>query len=92
MKKSNKTDWEGLRKMDDAEIDYSDIPEVDPVLLGDATTKYPPNKVVIKMKVDEDLAHWLEEMGKESESVMNCLLRSYYIGLKRLQSQIGHDS
>jgi hypothetical protein len=88
MKSSNKTDWERLRNMDDSEIDYSDIPEVDPPLWEDGIIRYPHHKVVIKIKVDEDLALWLEQMGSESESAMNNLLRSYYIGLKNLQS---HD-
>jgi uncharacterized protein (DUF4415 family) len=92
IKSSNKTDLERLRNMDDTEIDYSDIPELDPPLWEEATIKYPLNKVVIKMRVDEDLAHWLKQMGNESESAMKSLLRSYYIGLKRLQSQIGHNS
>ena len=82
MKESGKTDMEKLRKFKDSEIDYSDIPVTEVDFWEDAAVIYPHKKVTVKLTIDEDLALWLKKMGKNSDSVINNLLRSYFIGSK----------
>jgi uncharacterized DUF497 family protein len=43
----------------------------------DAAAIYPQKKVTVKLKIDEDLAIWLKELGSGSETAVNNLLRSY---------------
>jgi len=86
MKESNKACLEHLRNKKDEEIDYSDIQETEPDFWKDAEVVYPKKKVTVKLNIDEDLAVWLQQMGKESDSAINNLLRSYFIGLKNLSS------
>jgi uncharacterized protein (DUF4415 family) len=87
MKKSDKEIIEKLKLKKDVEIDYSDIPETKPDFWKDAEVIYPMKKVIVKLNIDEDLAVWLEKMGKESDSAVNNLLRSYFIGVKNFSSR-----
>jgi len=82
MKEPGKTDWDRLKNMEDDDIDYTDIPATEAEFWGDGQVLYPHKKVTVKLKIDEDLAVWLKQMGNKSDSAVNNLLRSYYIGLK----------
>ncbi len=87
MKNSGKTDWERLKKIDDVKIDYSDISETEPEFWEDAALLYPHKKVVVKLKIDEDIAIWLKPLGDKSDNAVNNLLRSFYIGIKNFPSE-----
>ena len=87
MKASNKTDWERLKKMTDKDIDYSDIPETDIEFWNDAEILNPHKKVEIKLEIDEDIAIWIKQLGDISDKTINNLLRTYFIGVKNLQSK-----
>ncbi len=82
MKQSNKTDWEHLKKMKSKGIDYSDIPETDYEFWEDAKVIYGNKKKEIVIKIDEDIADWIEQFGDNSNKAINNLLRSYYISFK----------
>lgn len=84
MKDSNKIPGKELDKMKDSAIDYSEIPATDFDFWEDAVAVYPQKKVTVEMQIDEDLALWLKELGNESDVAINNLLRSYFIGTKRL--------
>jgi uncharacterized protein (DUF4415 family) len=86
MKEMNKSNLDLLRKKKDEEIDYSDIPKTDLDFWEDAMVVYPSKKVTVSLNIDEDLAVWLQQMGKESNNAVNNLLRSYFIGVKKLSS------
>ena len=81
MKDSNNSK---LRRTKDSQIDYSDIPATDAEFWEDAAVVYPPKKVTVKLKIDEDIALWLKEMGNSSDAAINNLLRSYFISSKHL--------
>jgi len=83
-KKKSESNWNKLMEKDDSEIDYSDIPSTDQKFWEDAEILYPRKKVTIHLKVDEDIAKWLKEMGDRSDSAVNSLLRSYFIGMNNL--------
>jgi hypothetical protein len=43
-----------LRRTKNSQIDYSDIPATDAEFWEDAAVVYPPKKVTVKLKIDED--------------------------------------
>ncbi|WP_372947539.1 hypothetical protein [Mariniphaga sp.] len=67
----------------DSEINYSDIPATDVEFWEDAVAVYPQKKVSVQLKIDEDIAIWLKELGHDSDNAVNNLLRSYFISTKR---------
>lgn len=68
--------------MNDSEINYSDIPATDVEVWEDAAVIYPRKKVSVRLKIDEDIALWLKELGNDSDKAVNNLLRSYFISAK----------
>ncbi len=86
MKKQHQTDWTRLKKMTDADIDYSDIPATDANFWNNAEMVMPHKKVEIKLEIDEDIAAWVKQFGSQSNIAINNLLRSYFIGVSHLQA------
>ncbi len=79
MKKLSKNDFEQLNKVSELDIDYSDIPETNPEFWADAKIKYFNNKVDYTVKIDEDLANWLQKLGSSSNDAVNNIIRAYYL-------------
>jgi len=79
MKKLSKNDFEQLNKVSELDIDYSDIPETNPEFWADAEIKYFNNKVDYTLKIDEDLANWLQKLGSSSNDAVNNIIRAYYL-------------
>ena len=78
MKKIIKTDLEQLRNKPDSDIDYSDIPETDAQFWENAFVYVPHKKVDLTIKIDDDIAQWLNICGIEYNNVINNILRTYY--------------
>jgi uncharacterized protein (DUF4415 family) len=68
--------------MKKSEINYSDIPVTNVEFWEDASVIYPQKKVSVYIKIDEDIALWLKELGNDSDNAVNNLLRSYFISAK----------
>jgi uncharacterized protein (DUF4415 family) len=66
----------------ESEINYSDIPATNVEFWEDASVIYPQKKVSVYIKIDEDIALWLKELGNDSDNAVNNLLRSYFISAK----------
>lgn len=66
----------------ESEINYSDIPATNVEFWEDASVIYPQKKVSVHIKIDEDIALWLKELGNDSDNAVNNLLRSYFINAK----------
>lgn len=79
MKKLSKNDLEQLNKVSELDIDYSDIPETNSEFWADAEIKYFNNKVDYTLKIDEDLANWLQKLGSSSNDAVNNIIRAYYL-------------
>jgi uncharacterized protein (DUF4415 family) len=79
MNTSTKTDWDRLSQLNDKDIDYSDIPETDKDFWNDAGLHTIHNKVDFTVKIDEDIAIWLKNMGSNSNEAVNNILRAYYL-------------
>ena len=86
MKIQSKTDWERLEKMNDTEIDYSDIPETDEDFWSDAKVVKHRKKVDLTLHLDEDIALWLSKLEGYSQTV-NSILSNYFNTINKLTRQ-----
>ena len=77
-KKLTKSDLRRLDAMSDANIDYSDIPELDADFFRDARVVVPPGKKQLTVRLDADVLAWLQDQGKGYHSRINAILRAYY--------------
>lgn len=76
MNTSSKTDWERLAKMEDEDIDTSDIPELDDTFFQNAELRVPVKKPVT-LRLDADVLEWFKAGGKGYQTRINQLLRKY---------------
>ena len=61
----------------DEDIDFSDIPPIDPEQWKDAVRGkfYRPRKEAISLRVDADVLHWFRSKGSGYQTRMNQVLR-----------------
>lgn len=64
--------------MGDADIDYSDIPELDESFFKTAKVVLPPGKKQLTLRLDADVLEWMKAQGKGYQSRINAILRAYY--------------
>ncbi|MBJ2347859.1 MULTISPECIES: BrnA antitoxin family protein [Pseudomonas] len=83
MSKTSKTDWERLAKLDDADIDTSDIPELDEDFFRRAELRVPV-KQAVTIRLDADVVEWFKGQGAGYQTRINQLLQQY------MQAQQGH--
>ena len=76
MSKKSGTDWKKLAKMKDADIDFSDIAELDDSFFEQAELHVPP-KQAVTMRLDADVLEWFRQQGKGYQTRINRLLRAY---------------
>ena len=67
-----------LEAIQDKEIDYSDIPELDEQFWKNAEVRLPENKKGVYIRLDSDVLEWMKSQGKGYQSRINAILRSYY--------------
>jgi len=79
--KGSQTDWNRLDAMQDAEIELSDVPELDPEMFARAVVrrglKPAPGKRLITLRVDSDVLAWFKSQGRGYQTRINALLRAY---------------
>jgi uncharacterized protein (DUF4415 family) len=74
----SQTDWKRLRKLEDREIDFSDIPETDGKFWENAAVMVIPRaKTHLSLRLDEDVVDWFRRQGPGYQTRMNAVLRSY---------------
>jgi uncharacterized protein (DUF4415 family) len=62
--------------MTDADIDYSDIPELDDAFFKNATVvNWPPGKAQLTIRLDADVLAWLKSNGRGYQTRINRILR-----------------
>ena len=76
MTQTSKTDWERLAKMNDNEIDTSDIPELDADFFRHAELRLPV-KQAVTIRLDADVLEWFKDQGSGYQTRINQLLRQY---------------
>lgn len=73
----SKTNFEALRKMDDSEINYTDIPETTEDFWKDAKLFMPSDKVHLSLRLDEDIVKFFKIQGRGYQTRINSVLKSY---------------
>lgn len=74
------TDSKRLDAMTDAEIDFSDIPEVTPRMFAKGVVRRglrPITKRQLTLRLDSDVIEWYRAQGTGYQTKMNALLRAY---------------
>lgn len=76
LKKGEKTAAE-LKHLQDAEIDYSDIPELTQEFWRNARMLRPAHKTPLTLRLDDDVITWFKSLGKGYQSEMNAVLKAF---------------
>ncbi|MBC7952693.1 MAG: BrnA antitoxin family protein [Rhodospirillaceae bacterium] len=77
------TDWEQVRKLDDAAIDraIATDPDAAPAVTDDwfegAKVVMPEPKVPISIRIDREVLDWFKDQGPAYQSRMNAVLKAY---------------
>ena len=66
-----------MRRLADADIDYSDIPATDASFWAMAEVSEPPGKSMISIRVDTDVLDWYRRHARRYQTLMNAVLRRY---------------
>jgi uncharacterized protein (DUF4415 family) len=78
--KKSGTDLKRLDAMTDADIDFSDIPEVTPEMFAKGVVRRglkPITKRQLTLRLDSDVVEWFRGQGSGYQTKMNALLRAY---------------
>ena len=71
-----KSDLDRLDRMTDADIDYSDIPELTDEFFRNAkVVDWPPAKAQLTIRLDADVLAWLKSNGRGYQTRINRILR-----------------
>ena len=73
----SRTDWEMLKTMPDAEIDASDIPELEKDFFRKAKMRLPKGKQSVSLRLDRDVLDWFKRQGRGYQTRINAVLRAY---------------
>ena len=71
---SLKSDVARLDRLKDQDIDYSEIPPLDPSFFTKATVAWPPAKQQVTVRLDVDVLDWLKLHGKDYQTRLNRIL------------------
>ena len=77
LKKQSLTDWDRLEQMQDADIDLTDIPELDEAFFKNAVLRLPRPKATVCIRLDQDILDWFRTQGKGYQTRINAVLRAY---------------
>jgi uncharacterized protein (DUF4415 family) len=87
---TSQTDWARLDAMQNAQIDFSDTPEITPEMFAKAVVKHGlrpgPAKKLLTLRVDDDVLAWFKSQGRGYQTRINTLLRAY-MDANRAQSR-----
>ncbi len=74
------TNLKRLDALTDADIDFSDIPEVTPEMFAKGIVRRglrPITKRQLTLRLDSDVIEWFKKQGSGYQTKMNALLRAY---------------
>lgn len=79
--RKSETDWKRIDAMTDADIDFSETPEVTPEMFARAILrrnfKPIPRKKQLTLRIDGDVVDWYKSQGPGYQTRINALLRAY---------------
>ncbi len=70
-------------EIDDNDIDYTDIPELDESFWANVIIEYPERKKPVTLRLDADVLEWFKSTGKGYQTRINAVLRSFYEANKK---------
>ncbi len=73
----SRTDWKRLSAQRDEDIDFSDIPKIDPALFKKMVVRMPEPKELVSIRLDADVLGWFRQQGARYQTRINAVLRSY---------------
>ena len=77
----SRTDWRRVDALKDANIDFSDTPELTPEMFARAIVrrglKPVPRKKQLTIRIDSDVLEWYRSQVSGYQSRINALLRAY---------------
>jgi len=76
MKRQSRTDWKRIDAMGDEDIDFSDIPKLDPDFFANAIV-WPGTKEQITLRLDPDVLKFFRKQGRGYQTTINAVLRKY---------------
>lgn len=74
---TSRTNWAALEAMDDAGIDYSDIPPLTEEFFENATLRIPASQAQRLVEIEPDVLNWFQSQGGEYKALINSILRRY---------------
>jgi uncharacterized protein (DUF4415 family) len=75
--RESRTDWKRLAARPDAEIDTSEVPELDKDFFRHAKLRIPKAKQMVSLRLDSDVLDWFKQQGKGYQTRINAVLRAY---------------
>jgi len=82
-KNSLKKQLKKLDSIEEHEINYSDIPDIDLDSMKQVNLQL-PKKVPITIRCDDDIIDWFKARGKGYQTKMNMVLRAYVESHKQI--------
>ena len=67
-----------IKDIDEKDINYTDIPELDATFWENAELRMPEPKEGVYIRLDSDVLDWFKSHGKGYQTRINTVLRSYY--------------
>jgi uncharacterized protein (DUF4415 family) len=89
LKKEQRRDITALAAMDDADIDFTDMPEVLDWRGAEIGRFYRPKKRPVTMRLDEDILDWLKGYGQGYQTKANLLLRHAMLSARGRRAKKG---
>jgi len=85
----SRTNWERLRNMKDADIDYSDAPEMPEGFWDKAEVRLPAHipKQLISLRIHQDIIEYFKRQGPRYQSRMNAALRAYVKAAQAMEAE-----
>lgn len=66
-----------MAALDDSDIDFSDIPELDDAFWAKAVLRSPPAKQPVSIRLDQHVLEYFKAQGAGYQTLINSVLRSY---------------
>ena len=66
-----------IKDIDEKDINYTDIPELDVTFWENAELRMPEPKEGVYIRLDSDVLDWFKSHGKGYQTRINTVLRSY---------------
>lgn len=81
--KPSSTDWDRVDAQRDADIDTSEVGELDDAYFRRAELRVPAPKRSVTIRLDDDVVEWFRGQGRGYQTRINAVLRLYMEARKK---------